>query len=223
MKNFDKKKILILTIIAVAAVFGIVKLTSANDIEKNPLDAGYNLQVVDMGSYSGPYVEDASDVEVSDCMMIKVKNNSGKSVQYGEVQMIGEDGEMATFKFSTLKPEQTLTVLESTKKGYNKRAKYNQAIARSVAYFQNEPYCYNDKVQIQLLNGGINITNVSKKDITDEIAIYYKDKVDGEIFGGITYRGKVQGGLKAGEIRQLMSSNISEENTEIVFVTINGR
>lgn len=223
MKNFDKKKILILTIIAVVAVFGILKLTPANDIENIKLDAGYNLQVVEAGSYSGPFVEDATDEKVSNVMMIKVKNCGDKPIQYGEIAMTGKDGETAMFKFSTLKEGQTLTVLESTRKKYKKNSEYEKAVASNVAYFQNKLQKYTKSLEIQPLDGGLNVTNISDKDIDGEILIYFKDKEDGEVFGGITYRGRVSGGLKAGEIRQLMSSNFTAENTEVVFITIDGK
>lgn len=223
MKNFDKKKILILTIIAVVAVFGILKLTPANDIENIKLDAGYNLQVVEVGSYSGTFVEDATDEKVSNVMMIKVKNCGDKPIQYGEIAMNGKDGETAMFKFSTLKEGQTLTVLELTRKKYKKNSGYEKAVASNVAYFQNKLQKYTKSLEIQPLDGGLNVTNISDKDIDGEILIYFKDKVDGEVFGGITYRGRVAGGLKAGEIRQLMSSNFTAENTEVVFITIDGK
>ena len=116
-----------------------------------------------------------------------------------------------------------MTVLESTKKQYKEKDKYTQMIAANVAYFQNKPKTYADKLEIQPLDGGLNVTNISDKDIDDEIIIYFKDCSGDMLMGGITYRGRIEGGIKAGEICQLMSDNFTETNTKVVFITIGGK
>ena len=50
--------------------------------------------------------------------------------------------------------------------------------------------------------------------------IYFKDCIDGIYYGGITYRGRIEGGLKKGELRQVMTDNFSESDTEVMFITI---
>ena len=52
-----------------------------------------------------------------------------------------------------------------------------------------------------------------------DIYIYYKNFSGGIYYGGITYRVKIEGGLKSGEIRQLMSTHYYEEASEILMVT----
>lgn len=222
MKNLNKKTILILTIIVVALALLGVKLFATNHIEKTALDAGYELQVTAVGSYSGPYMEDGSDEEVSNVMAITVKNNGEEAVQYGEIIMTGKNDETATFKFSTLEAGASMCVLESERKPYKKRDGYEQAAAQNVAYFQNPLQTYEDQLQIQPLDGGLNVTNISNKDIKGEIIIYFKDVADDMLMGGITYRGRITDGLKAGEIRQLMSQNFTKENTKVMFITIDG-
>lgn len=41
-----------------------------------------------------------------------------------------------------------------------------------------------------------------------------------EDFNGICYRVRIEGGLKAGEIRQIMPSHFSSEGSRIMFVTV---
>lgn len=229
MKN---KKTLILTIIAVAAVLGIAALifgkgSTADDIEKNieatSIKAGYSLEVVGTGSYTGPYVEDGSNVEVSDVLMIKVKNRGKKAVQYGEITLFNGEEKAGVFKFSTLMPGETMVVLESGKAKCDEDGEYKNAKSSNVAYFQTEPKLYDDSLEIQSLDGGLNITNISDKDINGDIMIYFKNWKEDQLLGGITYRGCIEGGLKAGEIRQIMSSNFTQENTKVMFITIDGK
>lgn len=226
------KKILILIIIAVLAAAGIILALTGNDEDKPaaadniesrlPFAAGYSMEITKIGSYSGPYMEDASDEEVKDIMMIQVKNTGEEAIQYAEITLSGEGEEDAVFKFSTLKKGQTMTVLESTKKKYKKNAGYTQASSANVAYFQNKPRTYPKKLEIQPLDGGLNVTNISNKDIDGEIVIYFKDCDGDMLMGGITYRGRIEGGIKAGEICQLMSSNFTKDNTKVMFITIDG-
>lgn len=222
MKIMNKKTILILTIIVVALAFLLANLASTNNI-KNTFDAGFDLQVTDVEKYSGPYMEDGSDEEVSNVMMITVKNNGEEPVQYGEITMAGKNGASALFKFSTLEPGQSVKVLESARKQYRARDKYELATAANVAYFQNKVKLYEDKLQIQPLDGGLNVTNISDKDINGEIVIYFKDCDGDMLMGGITYRGRIPGGIPAGGITQLMSENFTQENTKVMFITINGK
>lgn len=229
--NKLNKKILILIIIAVLAAAGIILALNGADEDKPaadniesrlPFATGYGMEITNIGSYSGPYMEDASDEEVKDIMMIQVKNTGEEAIQYAEITLSGEGEEDAVFKFSTLKKGQTMTVLESTKKKYRENACYTQASSANVAYFQNKPRTYPKKLEIQPLDGGLNVTNISNKDIDGEIVIYFKDCDGDMLMGGITYRGRIEGGIKAGEICQLMSSNFTKDNTKVMFITIDG-
>ena len=66
----------------------------------------------------------------------------------------------------------------------------------------------------------MNITNISGNDITGDVVIYYKNASSDMLYGGITYRVTVTGGLKAGEIKQLTGSHFSASGSRIMFVTI---
>lgn len=225
MKN---KKTLILIIIVVIAVVGIAtsilkKADSTDDIEKINIDAGQSIEITEIGSYTGPYMEDGSDSEVSDVLMIKIKNTGKKDIQYGEITLYDNTEKAGIFKFSTLMAGDTVTVLENNKTKFDKKAEYKNAGSSNVALFQTEPKLYSDKIEIQSLEGGINVTNISNNDIDGDILIYFKDCKEDELLGGITYRGRIEGGMEKGEIRQLMSNNFTENNTKVMFVTIDGK
>jgi hypothetical protein len=75
-------------------------------------------------------------------------------------------------------------------------------------------------VEISGLPGTINVKNISEADITGTIYIYYKHRAGDTYYGGITYVTKVQGGLKAGEIRQIIASHFVPNSCQVVAVTI---
>ena len=76
-----------------------------------------------------------------------------------------------------------------------------------------------DVLKLQGLDGALNITNISGEDITGDIVIYYKNSSSDMYYGGITYRVRLEGGLKDGEIRQIMSDHYSTSGSEVLFVT----
>ena len=49
---------------------------------------------------------------------------------------------------------------------------------------------------------------------------HYKNKIGDTYYGGIAYRVKVEGGLKAGEIRQVMTSHYNPDNCSIVAIEL---
>jgi hypothetical protein len=75
---------------------------------------------------------------------------------------------------------------------------FNQATADSVALFDSHPGMSEDQLEIQCLNGIINVTNISGADLNGDILIYYKNNIGDIFYGGITYRLRIEGGLKAG-------------------------
>ena len=77
-----------------------------------------------------------------------------------------------------------------------------------------------DTVKLQVFDGVINATNISDKDIDGEIVIYYKNAASDLFYGGITYRIQIQDGLKADEIRQVMTQHASDTGSKIMFVTV---
>lgn len=180
-----------------------------------------DLEVLDIGSYTGIYMEDGSDEIISGVLMIKLINNGEDTVEYTKIT-VGIGGETAEFTASTLKPGATVVLLEKNRMSYDSTVDYSSAevICENLALFQEEPSIQEDKVRIQVLDGAINVTNISKEDISGNISIYYKNKAAGVYYGGITYRVTLEGGLKAGEIRQIMASHFSDTGSEVMFVTI---
>lgn len=194
---------------------------SCEDVQEAAFALEGDLEIVSIGSYSGAYMEDGSDEEVSDVLMIVVANTGDRVLQYAEITLSGESGD-ALFKFSTLDSGEQMMVLEAERKEYseNEISGYTEASAANTVFFTEPLELYEDQLKIQPLDGGFNITNISENDIQGDITVYFKDGNEEMLYGGITFRGKIEGGLKAGEVKQVMSDHFSVSDTRVMFLTI---
>lgn len=184
------------------------------------LNVGSGLTIVDIGPYTGMYMEDGSNEIVSGVLMCIVTNEGDRAVEYAQLQL--HDGERdIPFTLTALLPGRSVVLPAQDKTAYDKKASYTATVAESVAFFANEPSLQADRLQIQGLEGGMNITNISKEDITGDVVIYYKNvAADGLLYGGITYRTRISGGIKAGELKQGMTQHFSVKGSEVLFVTV---
>lgn len=187
-------------------------------VEAVDIDLGEGLVIRDIGSYAGIYMEDGTDEVVSGILMLMVTNNGEATVQYAEISLTVGD-QMASFTMSTLPVGESMILLEQSRMTYDKTADYTDASVKNLAFFPEEPGMCEDKIQIQSLDGAMNIQNISGNDITGDIVVYYKNSSADMLYGGITYRVRITGGLKAGEVRQIVSSHYSTSGSSIMFVT----
>ena len=180
---------------------------------------GEGLEITDVGSYTGVYMEDGSDEVVTGVMMIIVSNTSDKALEYAEITLSGGAGE-GRFTVSALPTGESVVLLEKNRKPYASGVEYSQAKAENIAFFQSEISLMADELKIQPLDGGVNVTNISDRDIDGDIFICYKNEANGLLYGGIAYRVRIEGGLKAGEIRQIMTNHFSDSGTALIYVSV---
>lgn len=219
--------------VVVLAVVLVLVLRGGDDKQpddesgKNPvingevsINVGSGLTIVDIGPYTGMYMEDGSNEVVSGVLMCIVRNDGDRAVEYAEIKL--NDGQKdIPFTLTALLPGRSVVLLAQDKTAYDKDAAYTATVAESVAFFANEPSLQADRLQIQGLDGGMNITNISDKDIAGDVVIYYKNvAADGLLYGGITYRTRISGGIKAGELKQGMTQHFSVKGSEVLFVTV---
>lgn len=189
--------------------------------EPQGVDLGSGIVITDYIRYSGPFLEDRTDEAVSDVLAIRVTNTGEEYIQTMDIVL--SDGETkARFSLSTLFPGETVIVPEANRMPFTDVPEFTKAATESVALFDGHPGMCTDRIAIQCLDGVMNITNISGEDITEDIFVYYKNYIDGVYCGGITYRLRLTGGLKAGEIRQGSAAHFDRENSRIVFVTCGG-
>ena len=183
------------------------------------INLGNDLQITDIGGYTGIYMEDGTDEVVSGVLMMVVTNTGDTTVQYASITMPAGDAD-AKFELTTLPAGKSVVLLEKNRMAYDKNYAYTTAIAENTAFFPQEPSLMEDKLKLQILDGAINVTNISGEDISGEIVIYYKNSATDLYYGGITYRSRITGGIAAGEIRQVMGGHLSQSGTAVMFVTI---
>lgn len=193
--------------------------TEQADVPTEPqgLDLGSGILITDYIRYTGPFLEDRSDDFVSDVLAIQVTNTGEEYIQTMDILL--NDGETeARFSLSTLFPGETVVVLEKNRMEYSSAPEFTQVQTSNVALFENHPGMCENQLEIQSMNGVINVTNISGEDIQGDIMVYYKNYIGGVYYGGITYRVRIQGGLKAGEIRQGSAAHFNPTNSTVVFV-----
>lgn len=189
--------------------------------ELQNVNLGYGIQVTDMGSYTGMYMEDGTDEIVSGVLMLVVENTGEEDIQYAQITMdFGE--QQAAFDLTTLPAGATMVLLEKNRMQWEDSMESGTVLpmVQNVAYFQEPISTMEEKLKIGIVDGAINVTNISGEDITGTIAVYYKNAAADIYYGGITYRIQIQGGLKADEIRQVMTNHASDTGSKILFVTI---
>lgn len=186
--------------------------------QKISIDLGNGMSVTEVGSYTGAFVEDGSNEIVSKVLMAVVTNNGSKTVQYADFGLTNGE-HTASFKLSTLPPGASVVVLEQTRMSYADGSQLNVPVVNAVVLFPEEPSLCQDQIQIQELNGALNITNISGEDITGNVIIYYKNISSDMLYGGITYRVVLSGGLKKGEVKQGTAAHFSTSGSRIMFVT----
>lgn len=206
----------------------VIEATEAESLPTTPtmdnkVNLGYGIQVIDMGSYTGMYMEDGTDEIVSGILMLVVENTGEQDIQYAEIT-IDFGTQQAMFNLTTLPAGAKMVLLEKNRMQWEDSWKGSTAIpmASNVAYFLEPISKMEEKLSIGTMDGTINVANISGEDIPGNIVIYYKN-VAGELFyGGITYRITIEGGLKAEEIRQIMSAHFHADSSEIVMVSCGG-
>ena len=192
---------------------------TVNGIKDININLGNGMYITNVGGYTGIYMEDGSDELVTGVTMIIVENTGKDDIQYAEILLpIGK--EEAKFVLSTLPAGEKVVLLEKERMGYSGESDCGSAIAQNVVIFDKPLDKMEDQFEIQLLGGMMNVRNISGSDIRGNIVIYYKNSAADILYGGITYRLTIEGGLAAGEVRQMPGSHISEKGSEVMFITV---
>lgn len=184
------------------------------------INIGSGLTITEIGPYTGMYMEDGGDDLISGVLMCVVRNDGDRAVEYAQIALSDGQREIP-FTLSALLPGRSVVLLATDKTEYSQNANYTATMAQNVAYFTTEPSLQAERLKIQPLSGGMNITNISGSDITGDVVVYYKNvSADGLLYGGITYRTRISGGIKAGELKQGMTEHFTLGGSEVVFVTV---
>ena len=186
--------------------------------EQEPINLGYGLQITDSGRYTGLYMEDGSNELVSDVMMVVVENTGGEDIQLAEFTAVS-GAEEYRFKLTNLAAGERAVLLELERRAASS-APLESAVLGNSALFPEPMELYEDTIKIGGLEGMLNVQNISDADISGDICIYYKCAAQDIYYGGITFRVRIEGGLKAGELRQIPAAHFDPDGCAVVQVTM---
>lgn len=179
---------------------------------------GYDLELQGVGRYAGFYIEDGTNDPVSNTLMIRIKNTGEMDLQLARLSLTYSDF-TAQFEITNLPAGRSVVVLEKNRHAYTDENHLSVALS-DIVFFEEQMDVSDQTYEITGLPGAINIKNCSASDISGDISVYYKYIADDELYGGITFRAKIEGGLQSGEIRQAASSHFDPDQCIILSVNI---
>lgn len=183
-----------------------------------PINLGYGVYLEQVGNYTGIYMEDGSDELVSGIMMIQISNTGEEDIQLMQIEVAYAD---ATYHFQlTNLPAGSNAVLLEQSRQAKPEGDPVSAAASNVVVFPENMKVDQSVFEISGAAGMMNVKNISDAAIDGTIYVYYKYISQDLFYGGITFRVTVEGGLKAGEIRQLMTSHFNPDNCQVVMVEV---
>lgn len=182
------------------------------------LDLGFGLEIIDKGSYTGAYMEDGSNEILSDVMMIIVRNSGDADIQLSDITAVC-GGQEYRFRLTNLAVGSQAVLLDLDRRSAVD-GELSSVTMDNTAFFSEPMSLREDAICIGGLDGMLNVENVSGNDLSGDIYIYYKYASEDLFYGGITFRVRIEGGLKAGELRQIPAGHYEPAGCTIVQVTI---
>ena len=178
---------------------------------------GNNLYITDIGKYTGVYMEDGSDEIVTNMLMVVLKNEGDTALQLARINLEYSDF-TANFEVTNLPAGESVVLLEKNRHEYVSDH-YLRATAENVVFFQEPMSLQTDKVKLTGAKGSIEVENLTGE-VMGDIYIYYKNSAADLLYGGITYRARVDSGLKSGRKTTVMTNHYDPKTCTILNVQI---
>lgn len=175
-------------------------------------------KVLCMGTYSGAFVEDGTDEQVTDVLSIVVTNTGDCLMEYGLITVnCGET--TATFEFTGLPAAESVLVMEKNRTTYDDSMKLSDLTCVQYAEPSVLVMDFGNEFAVYSSDGFINIENISGRNFQSDVSLFYKNSDFGLFIGGITYRARFSGGIMAGETKQCMQQHYSAEKSVIMYMS----
>ena len=178
---------------------------------------GDNLYITDIGKYTGVYMEDGSDEVVSNVLMVILKNDGEKALQLARINLQYAEF-TANFEVTNLPAGESVVLLEKNRHAYVEDG-YIRATTDNVTFFREPMSLKEDQVKLSGVNGAITVENLTDQTF-GEIYVYYKNSATDLYYGGITYRARVEAGLKPGRSTTVMTNHYYPNACTIIDVQI---
>lgn len=145
---------------------------------------GGDLTCVEISRFTGGFVEDGSDAQVTDVAAILVANNTGKFLDLATVTYKVGD-QTATFKITGLPSGERAWVLEQNRMRISEGDELVFDDCKST--YNPNPIRSTDDLAVTRQGNSVTIENKSGLTLKN-VCIYYKNRLeDGTFLGGITY------------------------------------
>lgn len=182
--------------------------------ESIPLTMG--LQLLHIGKYTGMYMEDGTNETVTNVMMVILENTGNQDLQLARIY-IDYPEFTAEFEATNLPAGEKVVLLEKNRQEVTAES-YTDIQVKNVVYYQEPMSLQEERIKIEGSNGTLKVTNISEENITEDIYIYYKHSASDLLYGGITYRVTVRGGLNAGQSSNVIAGHYSPDTCRLLLV-----
>ncbi len=175
-----------------------------------------SLEVISIGSYTGPYVESGTTEEVEDVLAIVVKNTSDKVISYSSVTVEYAEGTACSFSPTNIPANQSALVFTNIETvPYEDVTSFVRTDSMEV--LSEKLPMLEDKVGVDFKDGQFIVTNMTNEKLGD-VYIRYKTISDGNAYlGGITYS-VVINNVEPYETYKVDAENYNEETSMIIAV-----
>ncbi len=176
----------------------------------------HGLLIHNISSYAGIYMEDGSGDVVYDVMMLMLENTADQDLQLARIHI--EYSEFtAEFEVSNIPAGEKVVALEKNRRPMPEE-EYQSIDTLNVVFFPAPMALQEERIRITGTDGSLEVENISGEDITGDIYVYYKHSASDLLYGGITYRVSVKGGLAAGEKCRVIAGHYTVEGCRILMV-----
>lgn len=173
------------------------------------------VEVSDMFSYSGSFVEDGSGRQVSGIAAVRVRNNSSRAYQLLSLGFATDGGDIV-FDVTALLPGAEMTVLSKEAIPYNADLLISNVTAIKSLEFTDTPSLHSDIFELSASGGVLGVKNISGKQVGN-VYVYYKSTDSNGLFGGITYRIKL-GDMPSGKLAKTAPPHF-DGGSKILYIT----
>ncbi len=181
-----------------------------------PIDLGNGLVITDIGPYTGAYMEDGTNEVVSDVLMVILENTSNEALQYAELTLNYPEAN-AQFAVTNIPAGERVVLLEKSRMACPDELPAGQVLDNVV--FIPEMPMYEDVFEVIGNEASLTVKNISKTEISGDIYVYYKNCSQDLLYGGITYRAKIEGGLLPGEEKSVTAGHYNPSASVILMVS----
>lgn len=151
--------------------------------DTKPLES--TLRCVEISRFSGGFVEDGSDRQVSDVAAILVANNTGKFVDLATITYRVGD-KTATFKVTGLPTGEQVWVMEQD--AMQLKPSDELVFDDCVISYHPDPVTTTRDLAVSRSGHSLTLTNQTDETLVN-VCVYYKNRMDdGTFLGGITYQ-----------------------------------